>query len=183
MKKFMIVLAVLPTFLFGQTHLKNQQFIDFSMGGYDGLSTNNYSFNLGLGKYNKKSNTSNFEITYAYKLSETTDIQNIASNFLIPVEQLFISYKRDLSIFRNYNSTFLISIFGKANLGYEAIDRNKNANQDYVLANKSDYLLGVGFGPNIEFQNLHFGVVNNLNFISNYQKFSVSPYLKYRFHL
>jgi Conjugative transposon protein TraO len=178
MKKIIIILAILPNLIFAQTHLKNQKFIDFSLGGYDGFSTKNYSFHIGLGKYDKKDNVNCFEFSYARKLAyiENNDIQ-------IPVEQIFVAYKRDFNLLKNYNNTIIFSLFAKTNVGYEFINRNKNIGQDYVLANKSDYLMGIGFGPNLEFNNFHIGVANNINFISQYQKFSVFPYLKYRFHL
>jgi hypothetical protein len=178
MKCLIILLAILPSLVFSQTHLKNQQFIDFSICGYDGFPTKNYSLNIGIGKYDKKSNANCFEFSYARKLANTEN-----NAIKIPVEQLFVSYKRDFNLLKNYNKTILFSIFAKANLGYEFINRNKNIASDYVLANKSDYLLGIGFGPNLEFNNFHLGLAININFISQYQKFSVFPYLEYRFHL
>jgi hypothetical protein len=178
MKSFILALALFPALLVGQTHLKNQKFFDFSFGGYDGFSQKNYSLNIGLGKYNKKSNANSFEFSYARKLANTEN-----NAIQISVEQIFVDYKRDFNLLKNYNNTFIFSLFAKANLGYEFINRNKNIASDYVLANKSDYLLGIDFGQNVEFNNFHLGVANNLNFISLYQKFSVFPYLKYRFHL
>lgn len=178
MKTLISTLALLPSLVFAQTHLKNQKFIDFSIGGYDGLSSKNYSVNFGIGKYDKKNNANCFELSFAKKLANTE-----AKALQIPVEQIFIGYNRDFNFYKNYSNTFLISLFAKANLGYEIINRKANSLQQYTLANKSDYLLGIGFGPNIEFRNFHLGVANNINFISNYQKLSTFPYLKYRFHL
>jgi hypothetical protein len=134
--------------------------------------------NIGIGKYDKKLNANAFEFAYARK-SANAEI----NTFIIPVEQLFVSYKRDFNLLKNYNNTIIFSLFVKANLGYEFINRNKYIGQDYVLANKSDYLMGIGIGPNIEFNNIHLGVSGNLNFISQYQKLSTFPYIKYRFHL
>ena len=178
MKWILFFMAFWPSSIFSQTHLKNQQFIDFSIGGYDGFSSKNHSFNIGIGRYNKKLNVNSFEFSYAKKMAS---IENMPIQ--IPVEQLFVSYKYDFNIFKNYNNTFIISLFTKANLGYEFINRNKYFSPDYVLANKSDYLLGVSIGPNLEFNNFQIGVTSNLNFISQYQKLSTFPYLKYRFHL
>jgi hypothetical protein len=178
MNRLIILLAVVPIMVFSQTHLKNQKFIDFSMGGYDGFSSKNYSLNIGIGKYDKKSNANCLEISFAKKFAK---VENNAIQ--IPIEHLFLGYKHDINLIKNYNYTCIFSLFAKANLGYEIINRNKNRVFDSVLTNKSDYLLGIGFGPNLELHNIHIGLTNNLNFISQYQKFSVFPYLKYRFHL
>jgi Conjugative transposon protein TraO len=163
--------------------MKNQQFIDISFGGFDGFSAKDYSIKLGVGKYNQKAKAQGFEFTYAHKCVETMDLQNNPSPFQIPIEQLILCYKRDFSMYKNYNNTLIFSFFAAANGGYESINHNKAFVQDYILVPKSDYLLGIGFGPNLEFNNIHIGLTNNLNFISQYQRFSVFPYLKYRFHL
>jgi Conjugative transposon protein TraO len=178
MKTFLTILTVLPTLLFSQTHLKNQKFIDFGLGGYDGFSSKNYSMSLGFSKYDKKSNGNGIEFSYAHKLANTEN-----KTIQVPVEQLFVSYKRDFNLLKNYNNTFVFSLSAKANLGYEFINRGKYIGSDYVLTNKSDYLLGIGFGLNVEFNYFHLGVTSNFNFISQYQKLSTFPYLKYRFHL
>jgi hypothetical protein len=178
MKSIILLLAIIPGMVFSQTHLRNQKFIDFSLGGYDGFSPKNYSLKLGTGQYDKKSSVNGIEFIIARKIAPTE------KRFIqVPVEQLFVSYKREYTLFKNYNKTFIFSLSTKANLGYEFINRNKNNGQNYVLASNSDYLLGLGFGPNVEIYNLHLGVIGNFNFISQYQKLSTFPYLKYRFHL
>lgn len=178
MKSIIILLAIIPSMVFSQTHLKNQKLIDFSVSGYDGFSTKNYLIGLGLGRYDKKTNANAIEFSIARKMAN-----NENKTIQIPIEQLFLSYKRDFNLFKNYNNTFILSLFAKANFGYEFINRNKSIGSDYLLANKSDYLLGLGFGPNVEYNNFHLGVTNNFNLISQYQKLSTFPYLKYRIHL
>lgn len=178
MKKIVLLLIILPSLLFAQTHLKNQKFIEFSLGGYDGFSSKNYALNLGLGKYNKKNNTHAIEFSFARKLANTN-----MGNLQVPVEQLFISYGKDFNLYNNYNNTLLISLFAKAIIGYESINRNKIGQNDFAITSKSDYQLGIGLGPNVEFNNFHLGLSSNLNFISNYQRLSTFPYIKYRFHL
>ncbi len=61
MKSLILLFAIIPWLSIGQTHLKNQKFIEFLLGGYDGFSTKNYALNLGLGKYNKKNNKSEID--------------------------------------------------------------------------------------------------------------------------
>ena len=83
----------------------------------------------------------------------------------------------------NFNNTANISIVGKVNAGYECINGNSEYLNDFVLNNQSDYILGIGLGPEIQLFGLNLGVSTNLNFISKYQKFTTFPFIKYRIHL
>jgi Conjugative transposon protein TraO len=181
-KKLILVVCLFPFFGISQTHLKNQKFIDIGLGTFDGLKPSNYSFSLGFGKYNKKLNANGFEITYAKK---EAILQNSNVNIVqtVPIEHFILSYKRGLNLAHNFNNTASISIVGKANVGYELINKNNKYFQEYQLNNTSDYILGIGIGPEIQIQNLYLGLNTNLNFISKYQKFTFFPTIKYRIHL
>jgi Conjugative transposon protein TraO len=176
-RNLIAMICLFPLLGIAQTHLKNQQFIDIGFGTFDGLSPSNYAFNIGYGKYNKKLNANGFEIFYAKKEA------NLNIDQTVPVEHFILSYKRSLNLVHNFNNTISISIIGKANIGYELINKNNKYFQEFMLNNSSDYILGVGVGPEIQIHNLFLGVNTNLNFISKYQKFTFFPTIKYRIHL
>lgn len=177
MKSFIILLTLMPGLVFCQSHLKNQKFLDIALGTYDGFSSKNYSIILALGKYDTKANANVLEFSLAQKMANTEN-----SNLQVPVAQVFANYRRDYTILKNYNKTFIVSLSAKANMGYEIINRGKNRYLAYTLDNKSDYLLGFGIGPNLEYNNVHLGVSSNVNFLSSYQKLSTFPFVKYRIH-
>ena len=181
-RKLILVVCLFPFFGISQTHLKNQQFIDIGLGTFDGLKPSNYAFGLSFGKYNKKLNANVFEITYAKKEAILQSAnENIGQK--IPIEHFILSYKRGINLVHNFNNTASLSIFGKANVGYELINKNGKYFQEYLLNNTSDYILGIGIAPEIQIQNLFLGLNTNLNFISKYQKFTFFPSIKYRIHL
>jgi Conjugative transposon protein TraO len=181
-RKLILVVCLFPFFGISQTHLKNQQFIDIGLGTFDGLKPSNYAFGLSFGKYNKKLNENGFEITYAKK-EAILQSANVNIRQKIPIEHFIISYKRGLSLAHNFNNTSSISIVGKANIGYEFINKNSKYFQEYKLNNSSDYILGIVIGPEIQIHNLYLGFNTNLNFISKYQKFTFFPSIKYRIHI
>lgn len=181
-KNLILVICLLPFFGISQTHLKNQQFIDIGMGTFDGQKLSNFAFSLGFGKYNKNLNANEFEITYA-KRDANLQSANVNIDKTIPVEHFILSYNRTLNLAHNFNNTASISIVAKVNLGYELINKNNKYFQEYKLINSSDYVLGIGIGPEIQIHNLFLGLNTNLNFISKYQKFSFFPTIRYRIHL
>jgi Conjugative transposon protein TraO len=186
MRKRIILLLITWSFSLivdGQTHLKNQRFIDLGIGSFDGIKASNFSLFASIGKYNKKINANSFEFMYAKKDSYLQNGSLAQYNISVPVEHFLFSYKRDLNLLRNFNNTLNISTFAKVNLGYESINRNQTYLNEFTINNSSDYILGIGFGPDIQFFGFSTGVTANLNFISKYQKFTAFPYLKYRIHL
>jgi Conjugative transposon protein TraO len=180
---FISFLCVFPLFLNGQTHLKNQRFVELGYGTFDSFKTSNYALFASIGKYNKKINANSFEVIYAKKMAFLQNGNLAQYSNAVPVQHFIVSYKRDLNLLRNFNNTLNLGVFGKVNLGYESINKNSTYLNEFTLNNRSDYILGIGFGPELQLFGFSTGVVANLNLISKYQKFSALPFIKYRIHL
>ena len=180
---FFFILGLFPLFLNGQTHLKNQRFVEVGYGTFDGFKPSNFSLFASIGKYNKKINANSFELIYAQKMAFLQNGNLAQYNTAVPVQHFIASYKRDLNLLRNFNNTLNLGAFAKVNLGYESINHNATYLNEFNLNNRSDYILGIGFGPELQISGFSLGAIANLNLISKYQKFTALPFIKYRIHL
>lgn len=170
----------------GQSHIKKQKFIEFGTGSYDKIYPNfsdNQAFYVKFGAYKKSLNSHSILLQYARKqpviFDETSKNNAIVK---VPVEQFIIGYRMDFKILHNYvNTCFLRGVWG-ANVGYESISRENEYVEDYKLSKKSDVIVGINLGIEAEFTPFIIGVAENINFVSNYQKFSTIPYIGFRFH-
>jgi hypothetical protein len=169
-----------------QVHLKKQTFIEFGGGGFDSFipNQNHFSSNLSIGKYNAKGNGNSIGFGYNQKLVSVFDIQN--SNYLnqkSAVQQYQFFYKTDWNLYRNAMNDFHIRAVGRVNVGFEALNRGNAQIGDYQLNKKSAFLLGIGVGLEVEYSPLVVGFQQQINVLSDYQKFSSVPYLGLRFHI
>lgn len=158
-----------------QVHIKNQHYIQLNVGGYDqAYPTKDYFFvQAEYGKYNKKLNSNGFAFLYGRKLSSN----------LIPVEKFQLSLKQEINLFSSADLTSTFKVLGTVNFGYESINREKEYHNDDFISTKSAFILGLGSGVEYEFSPLVIGTRITYNFLSNYQKFSMYPYLGFKFHL
>jgi hypothetical protein len=78
---------------------------------------------------------------------------------------------------------FHIRAVGRMNVCYELLNRGNVQIGDYQLIKKSAFLLGIGVGLEMEYSPLVVGFQQQINVLSDYQKFSSMPYLGLRFHL
>lgn len=169
-----------------QVHLKKQTFIEFGAGGFDAIipNQNHFSSYLSIGKYNAKGNSNSIGIGYNQKFVSVFDTQNSNNlNKKTAVQHYQLFYKTDWSLYRNAMNNFHIRAVGRLNVGYEALNRGNVQISDYQLNQKSAFLLGVGVGLEMEYSPLVVGFQQQINVLSNYQKFSSVPYLGLIFHL
>jgi hypothetical protein len=169
-----------------QVHLKKQTFFEFGVGGFDALipNQNHFSSYVLIGKYNAKGNGNSIGFGYNQKLVSVFDIQN--SNYLnqkSAVQQYQFFYKTDWNLYRNAMNDFHIRAVGRVNVGFEALNRGNAQIGDYQLNKKSAFLLGIGVGLEVEYSPLVVGFQQQINVLSDYQKFSSVPYLGLRFHI
>lgn len=167
-----------------QTHIKNQRFVQFSVGGYDKFIPNfsNYSLTAVAGKYNKKANGLMIGFVYNGKQANGV-VSGNTTPLTIPVSQYYGFLRSDIPLFYNPTKTFFIRLTGQVNVGYESINDNDIFFADaYKVENVSDFLLGLGVGTEVEFTPLIVGVNSNLNFVSKYSKLTTLPYLGVRVH-
>jgi hypothetical protein len=169
-----------------QVHLKKQTFLEFGIGGFDAMipNQNHFSSYFSMGKYNAKSNGNCIGLGFNQKFVPVFDTQNsIYLNQKSAVQQYQIFYKTDWSLYRNAMNDFHIRTVGRLNVGYEALNQGNSQIGDYQLNKKSAFLLGVGVGLEMEYSPLVVGFQQQINVLSDYQKFSLVPYLGLRFHL
>lgn len=170
-----------------QVHLKRQKFYEISAGGFDAVlpSKSNVSFQCSIGQYNRKVNGNAFGFTYNQKRTAIFDAQT--NNMLvtqIPIQQFYIFYKTDIGIYANAMNNFHIKGIGRINVGYESLNKELATVENiYQLSAKSGFLLGIGAGLEIEYSPIVLGVHQNINVLSNYQKFSSITFLGFRFHI
>lgn len=187
--KYLSILLFLGIYQFAnsQVHLKKQTFYELSAGGYDNsfLAKSNFSLQIGIGKYNRKGNAHVLGLNYNQKTASVFNTQN--NNTLpiqIPVQQFYFSYKTDFRIYSNAMNDFHLRGIGRVNFGYESLNHEKQSLENlYQLNQKSDFLLGVGAGLEVEYSPFVAGVHQNINILSNYQKFSSITFLGFRFHI
>jgi hypothetical protein len=187
MRKYIITILTVcfsAVLVAAQTHIKNQRFVQFSVGGYDKFAPDlsNYSLTAVAGKYNKKAN--GVMIGFVYNDKQANGIVNGNTTPLtIPVSQYYGFLRSDIPLFYNPTKTFFIRLMGQLNVGYESInDNNTFFAEAYKVENVSDFLLGFGVGTEVEFTPLIVGVNSNLNFVSKYSKLTTLPYLGVRVH-
>jgi hypothetical protein len=182
MKYLLITLLFYAQFGLAQVHIKNQQFLQLNLGGFDSYTplSGSYSSSIEWGKYNKKLNSK--IIGFAINHKKASAFSEGIVNFKIPITQYFGFFKSDVTFFRNANKVFHIKGTGQFNLGYESINRESTRYEDYTLTQKSDYLLGIGVGLQMEYCPVVLGITESINFLSNYQKLNTLPYLGFRYH-
>jgi hypothetical protein len=170
-----------------QVHLKRQKFYEISVGGFDAIlpSKSNISFQCSVGQYNRKVNGNAFGFAYNQKRTTIFDAQT--NNMLvtqIPIQQLYVLYKTDVGIYDNEMNNFHIKVIGRVNIGYESLNKEQATVENiYQFSAKSGFLFGVGAGLEIEYIPIVLGVHQNINVLSNYQKFSSITFLGFRFHI
>jgi hypothetical protein len=182
----LFVLMVLHQTSHAQVHLKKQTFIEFGAGGFDAIipNQNHFSSYLSIGKYNAKGNGNSIGFGYNQKFTSVFDTQNSSYlNQKSAVQHYQFFYKTDWSLYSNAMNDFHIRAVGRLNIGYEALNRGNAQIGDYQLTQKSAFLLGVGVGIEMEYSPLVVGFQQQINVLSDYQKFSSVPYLGLRFHL
>lgn len=169
---FLILMA--PGLSSGQVHIKNQRYLQLNVGTYDDyrLSPHNFHLLAEVARYNRKLNSRGFGFLYARKHSGNQ----------IPVEKLQVSYKQELNVFSSANLTSTFKVLGTVNVGYESINRDQTYYQDHFISTQSAFIFGLGAGGEYEFTPLVIGVRTTYNFLSNYQKFSLYPYLGVKIH-
>ena len=180
---FLILVVSLTTQ--AQVHLRKQSFIEFGVGGYDKIypSSHNFSTFIAVGKYDKKINAHTVGVGFQQKDIGLFDTQNVVKlGYTVPVKQIFFYYKTDLKLYSNVMNTFIVKGIGRVNIGYESLNNQTEYSTEYQLKSKSDFLLGVGAGLEIEYCPFIIGVQQHINLLSEYQKFSTIPYFGLRFH-
>lgn len=176
MKRYSLMALILCTSIAqAQVHIKNQHYIQLNVGGYDKLYPNldNFFVQAEYGKYNRKLNAKSFAFLFAKKFSTN----------LIPIERYQVSYKQEINLFSSPNLTSTFKVLGSVNVGYESINRDQDFFQDQNISTKSAFILALGTGVEYELTPLVLGTRVTYNFLSNYQKFTVYPYLGIKFHL
>lgn len=184
--RYLFLFLVVSLTTQAQVHLIKQSFIEFGVGGYDKVYPNsrNFSTFIAVGKYDKKINAHTVGVGFQQKDVGLFDTQNKAKiNAFVPVKQIFLYYKTDLKLYSNVMNTFIVKGIGRVNVGYESLNNQTEYSTDYQLKFKSDFLLGVGAGLEIEYCPFIIGVQQHINLLSDYQKFSTIPYFGLRFHL
>lgn len=169
-----------------QVHLKKQSFIEFGVGGYDKVYPNIHHIStfIAVGKYDKKINAHTGGVGFQQKEAALFDSKNVVKlSNTVPVKQLFLYYKTDFKLYSNVMNNFIIKGTGRVNFGYEFLNNQSDYSAEYQLKSKSDFLLGLGAGLEVEYSPIIIGVQQNINILSDYQKFSTVPYLGFRFHL
>ena len=182
MKSLISALLLLSNVLNAQVHIKNQQFLQFNLGGYDSFVPLSTSFSSGIewGKYTKKLNSK--IVGFAINHKKANGFSDEMLDLKIPVTQYFAYIKSDISFYHNANNIFHIKGIGQLNLGYESINNESKYVNSYTVSKSSDYLLGVGAGLQIEYCPIVIGVTESINFLSKYQKLSTVPYIGFRYH-
>jgi hypothetical protein len=171
---------------YGQTHIKNQRFVEVGLNGYDTSLPlpKGYGFSILTGKYNKGLNAHIFKASYNRKSADIQYSNGTIPDFNTNIKSIFVSYIFEKNLYRNFNNTFLINLPVGANLGYESInDNNRILKDKYTIATNSDYIIGPTAGIQCQYLNFSAGVITNLNLTSNYTKFSLFPTISYRYHL
>ncbi|MGM9512469.1 conjugal transfer protein TraO [Larkinella sp. GY13] len=170
-----VIFLISATLVNAQVHIKNQQYIQFNVGGYDQIhpDPDNFFVQAEFGKYNRKLNSKGFAFLYAKKHSTNG----------IPVEKYQVSYKQEINLFSSPNLTSTFKVLGSVNFGYESINRDNPSYLDRNVSTRSDFILALGTGVEYEFTPLVAGTRITYNFLSNYQKFTTYPYIGIKFHL
>lgn len=169
-----LLMLLLPGLTYSQVHIKNQRYLQINVGTYDNYipSLDNFHVHAEIAKYNRKLHSRGFGFMYAKKLSGND----------IPVEKLQLSYKQEINLFSSANLTSTFKVLGTANFGYESINRDQQYFGDNYISTKSAFIFGLGAGAEYEFTPLVIGVRTTYNFLSQYQKFSLYPYLGVKIH-
>ncbi|MFY7908693.1 MAG: conjugal transfer protein TraO, partial [Emticicia sp.] len=186
MKSFIILLLLgLCQFSNAQVHLKKQLFYELALGSYDNYlpSRSNVSLLVSFGRYNRKGNAHAIGFNFNRKQTTVFDTQtNKTLSVQVPVQQLYLSYKTDFSFYSNAMNNFHVKGIGRVNVGYESLNQDRTTLENtYQLSQKSDFLLGVGAGLEVEYSPVVLGVHQNINVLSSYQKFSSITFLGFRF--
>jgi hypothetical protein len=188
MKTILIVLLTFFTLLDtnGQIHIKNQKFIEFGMGGFDSYlpKSQTASAFVAIGKYNKKLNVHSYGFAFNQKVVHLFDTKNgTIISPVVPINQYYLYYKTDIKIYSNVTNNFIVKGLARINSGYESLNKEENLISDYLISKKSTFLLGVGVGAEIEYSPFLVGFQQNINLLSDYQKFNTIPYIGVRLHL
>ncbi|MDF7821868.1 conjugal transfer protein TraO [Runella sp. MFBS21] len=188
MRIILFFILLLSGLAHGQTHLRGQRYIQLEAGAYDEVLPSlqkgemNYQFRVGLGSYSKQLRGGMFFVGYATKSTPLVDDEGNQIGVLIPVNQYTVGYQHELNLIENATKTFLVKLPFSGFLGYESLNNNKLKYGSYTLQKRSDILLGLAAGLEVEIHSFFIGYRQAYHLTSNYQKFGSYPYVGLKIH-
>lgn len=188
MRYVLMFMLLFSGLAYGQTHLRGQRYIQLEAGAYDELLPNlqkgqmNYQCRVGLGAYSKRLRGGMFFLGYATKTTPLIDEDGNRVGVLIPVNQYTVGYQHEFNLVENATKTFLVKLPFSGLLGYESLNNNKLKYGTYTLQKRSDILLGIAAGLEVEIHSCFIGYRQTYHLTSNYQKFGSYPYVGLKIH-
>ena len=188
MRYLTIILLLFSGLAHGQTHLRGQRYIQIEAGAYDKLLPGvqkgqmNYHCRIGLGSYSKRLRGGLFFLGYATKSTPLIDDEGNQVGAVIPVSQFTGGYQYELNLVENAAKTFLIKLPFGGLLGYESLNGNKPKYGSFTLQKRSDLLLSITAGLEVEIHNFIVGYRQAYHLTGNYQKFGSYPYVGLKIH-
>lgn len=142
-----------------QVHVKGSRFIDLTVGTVDGFrfkptqDNSGYWASIGTGRYNKMENSWRWQLNILQKNYAIPEGLN-GNGKAIPVRYYTISFGHGYKLFVSKRRVIYCNVLPQILAGYESINNNRAAIDNYHILNPSGFRAGAKVGIELEVENL-----------------------------